>query len=52
MKTDSKLRHDVLEELRWDPSVDANEIGVAVKEGVVTLAGEVSRFGEKLAEAR
>jgi len=52
MKTDSKLRHDVLEELQWDPGIDANEIGVAVKEGVVTLAGDVSRYGEKMAAER
>jgi len=52
MKTDSKLRHDVLDELQWDPGIDANEIGVAVKEGVVTLTGDVSRYGEKLAAER
>lgn len=49
MKTDSQLQQDVLAELKWDPSVRAAEIGVAVKDGVVTLAGEVSSFPEKWA---
>lgn len=49
MKTDTRLRHDVLDELQWDPGVDANQIGVIAKEGVVTLTGMVKTFGEKLA---
>lgn len=49
MKTDTRLRHDVLDELQWDPGVDANQIGVTAKEGVVTLNGMVKTFGEKLA---
>lgn len=47
MKTDSQLQQDVIEELRWEPSVHANEIGVEVKDGVVTLSGEVHNFAEK-----
>jgi osmotically-inducible protein OsmY len=47
MKTDSELRHDVERELEWDPSIDERRIGVAVMDGVVTLAGEVSSFSEK-----
>ncbi len=34
MKTDSELPRDVLNELKWEPSVDAAHIGVSVKEGV------------------
>jgi osmotically-inducible protein OsmY len=49
VKTDSQLQQDVLAELKWDTSVRAAEIGVAVKDGVVTLAGEVSSFPEKWA---
>ena len=49
MKTDTRLRHDVLDELQWYPGVDANQIGVTAKEGVVTLNGMVKTFGEKLA---
>jgi osmotically-inducible protein OsmY len=41
MKTDLELRDDVLDELRWEPAVNAAEIGVAVKNGVVTLTGTV-----------
>jgi osmotically-inducible protein OsmY len=49
MKTDTQLQQDVLAELKWEPSVHAAEIGVEVKDGVVTLAGEVSSFTEKWA---
>lgn len=48
MKTDIELRDDVLNELRWEPAVDAAEIGVAVKSGVVTLSGMVDYYREKL----
>ena len=34
MKTDSQLQLDVIEELKWEPSVDATTIGVEVKDGV------------------
>ncbi|OBV41246.1 BON domain-containing protein [Janthinobacterium psychrotolerans] len=47
MKTDTQLQLDVLEELTWDPSVDAAQIGVEVRDGVVTLAGTVGSFAEK-----
>lgn len=47
MKTDSQLQHDVMAELGWDPAVHAAQIGVEVKGGVVTLAGEVSSYAEK-----
>jgi osmotically-inducible protein OsmY len=46
-KSDSQLQHDVIEELKWEPSVHANEIGVEAKDGVVTLSGEVHNFAEK-----
>jgi osmotically-inducible protein OsmY len=47
MKTDSQLQQDVMKELEWEPRVDHAHIGVAAKEGVVTLSGEVSSFGAK-----
>ena len=47
MKTDTQLRDDVLAELKWEPSVQAAQIGVEAKEGVVTLQGRVASFGEK-----
>lgn len=48
MKTDSKLQRDVLDELKWEPSVDHEKIGVAVDKGVVSLSGTVQSFAEKL----
>jgi osmotically-inducible protein OsmY len=45
--SDEQLQRDVLEELEWEPSVNAAHIGVAVKEGVVTLTGHVSSYAEK-----
>jgi osmotically-inducible protein OsmY len=47
MKTDGQLKSDVLAELQWQPSIHAAEIGVEVKDGVVTLSGEVGSFVEK-----
>ena len=52
MKSDAKLREDVMEELRWEPSVKETDIGVAVKEGVVTLSGFVESYAEKFAAER
>jgi osmotically-inducible protein OsmY len=48
MKTDSQLQEDVMAELKWEPAVHAAQIGVEVKNGVVTLAGEVGSYAEKL----
>ena len=47
MKTDSQLQQDVSAELAWEPSVHAAQIGVEVKDGVVTLTGEVGSCAEK-----
>lgn len=49
MTTDSELQQDVIAELKWEPAVNATSIGVEVKDGVVTLVGEVSSYAEKLA---
>lgn len=48
MKSDSQLQLDVMNELKWEPSLHHEEIGVAVKEGVVTLSGNVKSYAEKL----
>jgi osmotically-inducible protein OsmY len=45
--TDQEIQTDVLAELRWDHRVQANEIGVAVKDGVVTLTGTVDTYLKK-----
>jgi len=49
MKTDAELQRDVMNELQWEPTVKAAEIGVGVKDGVVTLSGYVDTYGEKWA---
>ena len=52
MKTDLDLKDDVLDELGWEPSVNAAHIGVSVRDGIVTLTGHVPSFGEKYAVER
>ena len=49
MKKDIVLQKDVNDELAWDPSVEAKNIGVGVKDGVVTLTGSVLTYSEKFA---
>ena len=52
MKTDPQLKSDITAELAWDPGVDGTRIGVAVKDGVVTLNGEVDTYLQKHAVER
>jgi osmotically-inducible protein OsmY len=52
MKTDTVLKDEVLDELEWEPSINATRIGVAVKNGVVTLSGEVESYHEKVEAQR
>ena len=47
MRSDSDIRQNVEAELRWDPDIDATDVGVAVKDGVVTLTGYVRSYGQK-----
>jgi len=49
MKSDHNLRQDIEQELEDDPRVDARDIGVAVKEGIVTLSGHVGSYAERWA---
>ncbi|MEO9149031.1 MAG: BON domain-containing protein, partial [Burkholderiaceae bacterium] len=49
MNTDTQLQTNVLEELKWRPSVNAAHIGVTAKNGVVTLTGQVAHYAEKSA---
>jgi osmotically-inducible protein OsmY len=44
MSSDHRLRHDVLDELEFEPQVNAAHIGVGVNSGVVTLTGWVPRY--------
>src|SRR2546423_7870835 len=48
-RTDEHIQHDILEELKWDARVQPNEIGVAVKNGIVTLTGWVDSYIKKWA---
>jgi osmotically-inducible protein OsmY len=52
MKGDRELQIDVLDELRWEPGVNATDIGATVKDGVVTLEGTVDSYAEKWAAER
>ncbi|HWN48628.1 MAG TPA: BON domain-containing protein [Xanthobacteraceae bacterium] len=47
MRTDGDIERDVKEELKWGPDLDASDIAVSVKDGVVTLAGFVKSFTDK-----
>jgi osmotically-inducible protein OsmY len=47
MNSDHEIELDVKEELRWDPDLDAADIAVSVKKGVVTLAGFVKNYAAK-----
>jgi len=49
IRTDEDIRAEVIQELEWDPRVQANEIGVAVKDGIVTLTGWVDSYLKKVA---
>ncbi len=48
MRSDSDIKRDVEDELRWDPDVDATDMAVSVKDGVVTLAGFARSYNDKL----
>ena len=50
MKSDFQIQKDVMDELKWDPFISISEIGVSVKNGVVTLSGHVDTYSKKLAE--
>lgn len=50
--TDLEVKKNVEAELNWEPSINAAEIGVAVKNGIVTLTGHVPSFWEKWAAER
>jgi osmotically-inducible protein OsmY len=52
MKTNSEIQEKVMEELRWIPSLQATEIGVAVQDGIVTLSGYVDHYAMKTAAER
>ena len=52
MKTNGELQQDVLAELEYEPTVDPAEIGVAAKDGIVTVSGTVRSLAEKWSAVR
>ncbi|WP_413667939.1 BON domain-containing protein [Mucilaginibacter sp. Mucisp86] len=48
MKTDHEIQKDVMDELKWQPFLNSSTIGVAVKNGIVTLSGTVDTFSKKV----
>jgi osmotically-inducible protein OsmY len=48
MRTDSEIKRDVEDELKYDAAVDSPDIGVSVKNGVVSLTGYVRSYSQKL----
>ncbi|GLR49835.1 BON domain-containing protein [Shinella yambaruensis] len=48
---DSTLRQDILDELNFEPSIDAADIGVAVENGIITLSGRVDWQYQRIAAA-
>jgi osmotically-inducible protein OsmY len=48
IRTDSEIKRDVEDELKYDAGVDSTDIGVAVKNGVVTLTGFIRSYSQKL----
>ena len=50
--SDQNLKQNVLDELSWDPIINAAHIGVTARDGVVTLTGHVKTYGEKWAAER
>ena len=54
MKTDDELQKDVMAELKWEPQLSDvyTQIGVSVKDGLVTLSGLVDTYSKKIAAER
>lgn len=49
---DEELRQHIIDELSFEPSIDAANVGVAVEDGIVTLSGHVASFAEKVIAER
>jgi osmotically-inducible protein OsmY len=47
VKTDKVIQREVMDELSWDPSLHAENIGVQVAKGIVTLSGKINTYWEK-----
>lgn len=51
LTSDDSIQHDVLDELKWDPRIDPEEVGVSVHDAIVTLSGFVASYAKKMAAA-
>ncbi len=49
IKSDSQIKADVLNELKWDSRIDENDVGLQVRDGIVTLVGTVNVYAKKIA---
>jgi osmotically-inducible protein OsmY len=49
IKSDSQIKTDVLNEMKWDSRIDETDVGVQVREGIVTLVGTVNVYAKKIA---
>jgi hypothetical protein len=47
VKTNVQLQQDVIDELQYEPSIEAAGIGVTAKDGIITLTGTVKSYSEK-----
>lgn len=52
MKTDKVLQSEVIAELGWDPSIQSENIGVLVHEGIVTLTGNIPTYDQKMSSEK
>ncbi|MEO6057733.1 MAG: BON domain-containing protein [Gemmatimonadales bacterium] len=52
MRTDNEMRTDILAELSWDAGIRDEDIAIAVKEGVVTIAGTVDTYAQRYGAER
>jgi len=48
MRTDADIQKDVMDQLKWEPFLNAEQLGVAVKNGIVTLSGIVDSYSKKI----
>lgn len=48
-RSDTQIQQDILDELEWDTRVHPNEVGVSVKDGIVTLTGQVDSYSKRWA---